>query len=37
MDRNDISIGGTVGHYEPKFLRAFDRSIMQRRIREQDA
>ena len=37
MDRNDISIGGAVRRRETKFFRAFDRSIMQRRICERDA
>ncbi len=32
MDGNDISIGGAVRRHEPKFFRAFDRSIMHCRI-----
>jgi hypothetical protein len=36
MDRDNISIGGAVRRHEPKFFRAFDRSITLCRIRERE-
>jgi hypothetical protein len=36
MDRDNINIGGAVRPHEPKFFRAFDRSIMLCRFCERE-